>query len=593
MANNEEKKVIAEKELGTNKVEKNATAKKTTKKATAKSADNKATDVKAEKNDLKKTATKTAAAKKTKTTKETATVSEAVKQPTVKKTTAKKTTPSKPVEKVDVKEDIEIKDTAITETSVKNGKKILFVTSEAGPFIRSGGLGDVAAALPQALNNLGTDTRVILPLYYDIPNEYRSTMKYIGSVYVTLAWRYQYCGLFSTINNGVTYYFIDNEYYFKRNGLYGHYDDAERYAFFSKAVLESLRLIDFYPDVIHSNDWHSALVPVFLDAFYRGVPEYKNIKTVFTIHNIEFQGKYGANLIKDILGLPEDRRSIVEYASCVNYMKGAIESANAVTTVSPSYSKEIMDRYYAYGLDIILKERAFKLSGIVNGIDTELFNPATDKALFANYDYSTIENKKLNKIGLLKMLDMNLGEDKPLIGMVTRLTEQKGLDLLVAVMDELLQADVQLVILGKGDWKYENRLQELEYRYPNKLKVIINFSTDLANKIYAGSDMFLMPSKFEPCGLSQMIAMKYGTIPIVRETGGLKDTVMPFNPSELSGNGFTFYSYNAYDMLDAIYRAVGTFHNKREWNALVANAMSTDFSWEASAQKYLDLYNSL
>lgn len=472
-------------------------------------------------------------------------------------------------------------------------KKILFLAGESAPFIRTGGLGDVAGALPATLNALGADARVILPLYMDIPQDFKNAMRYIGSVYVTLAWRYQYCGLFSYNYNGVTYYFVDNEYYFKRNGVYGHYDDAERFAFFSKACLEALRLIDFYPDVIHANDWHTALAPVFLDCFYRGIPEYRNIKSVFTIHNIEFQGKYGEELITDILGLPEDKHSLVKYAKCTNFMKGAIESSNSVTTVSPSYANEIMDRYYFYGLDNILRQRGYKLCGIVNGIDTDLYNPATDKALFKNYDFTTIEDKQINKRELLKMFDMNFNSNTPLIGMVTRLTEQKGLDLLVARIDQLMQSDLQIIILGKGDWKYENKLQELQNRYYGKLKVIINFSTDIANKIYAGSDMFLMPSKFEPCGLSQMIAMRYGTIPIVRRTGGLNDTVIGFNPQELTGNGFTFYSFNADDMCDAIYRAVGTYHNKREWISLIANAMSADFSWKASASKYLELYDRL
>lgn len=472
-------------------------------------------------------------------------------------------------------------------------KKVLFVTSESGPFIRTGGLGDVAASLPQALCEIGTDTRVMLPLYHDIPSDMRSTMKFLGSVYVTLAWRYQYCGVFSCNYKGVIYYFLDNEYYFKRWGLYGHYDDAERFAFFSKACIEALRVAEFYPDIIHCNDWHTALVPVFLDSFYRGYREFKDIKTVFTIHNIEFQGKYGKNLSRDILGLPEGSEKLVEYQECVNFMKGGIECANAVTTVSPSYANEILDRYYAWGLELILKTRSYKLSGIINGIDTDLYNPANDNALFSKFSYDSVELKKQNKKGLCEMLQLEYSDDRPLIGMVTRLTEQKGLDLLMTVIDELLSADVQLVILGKGDWRYENALNEAVKRYPNKLKVIINFSTDIANKIYGGSDMFIMPSKFEPCGLSQMISMRYGTIPIVRATGGLKDTVIPFNPLELSGNGFNFLTYNAYDMLDAIHRAIGTYRNKREWNAIIANAMNTDFSWKQSAVHYNDLYNSL
>lgn len=518
---------------------------------------------------------------------------------------------SKTNKKADVKSvDSEVKtkkttkktvDTAVKEEVVKvtesvgevSGKKILFASSEAAPFIRSGGLGDVAGALPKALNSLGADTRVILPLYYDIPADFRNTMQYIGSVYVTLAWRYQYAGVFMSKHEGVTYYFIDNEYYFKRNGIYGHYDDAERFAFFSKACIEVLPLIGFYPDVIHSNDWHTALVPVFLDTFYRGREGYKFIKTVFTIHNIEFQGKYGRRLIQDILGMPEGSERLVEYGDTVNFMKGAIESASAVTTVSSTYAGEIMDKYYAYGLEDILRKRSFKLSGIVNGIDEKLYDPMTDKALFANYSLNSIDKKKANKEGLCKLLNISYNEDRPLIGMVTRLTEQKGLDLVTAVIDQIIEKGAYLVILGKGDWKYEDVLKKYESKYPNNMRVVINFSQDLASKIYAGSDMFLMPSKFEPCGLSQMIAMRYGSVPIVRETGGLKDTVIPFDPTALSGTGFTFYSYNSYDMLDAVSRAIGTFYNKTEWNALIKNGMTSDFSWTASAKRYLELYNNI
>lgn len=564
---------------------------------------------KASSTDVKKeTVKKETAVKAAKTTPKKAEVKEVVESKTAPKKTVKKEKAPKVVaensEKV-LKEEITVVDTAkeiekaekveeVKDSPKVCEKKVLFVASEAGPFIRSGGLGDVAGALPKALNDLNTDTRVILPLYYDIPDSFRSTMKYLGSVYVALSWRHLYCGLFSYVFDGVTYYFIDNEYYFKRNGIYGHYDDAERFAFFSKAVLECLRLIDFIPDVIHANDWHTALVPVFLDAFYRGIPEYQNIKTVFTIHNIEFQGKYGKEINQDILGLPDSFKSIIEYGSCVNFMKGAIESSNMVTTVSPSYAKEIMDRYYSYGLDSILKKRSFKLKGIINGIDTNLYSPKNDQALFKNYSYETIEDKQENKQGLLKMFNMEYIGETPLIGMVTRLTEQKGLDLLIARLDAILaNNNVQMIVLGKGDWKYENILQEYQYKYPNKLKVIINFSTDIANKIYAGCDMFLMPSKFEPCGLSQLIAMNYGTIPIVRRTGGLNDTVQGFNPTDLTGNGFTFYSYNADDMYDAITRAIGTFYCKREWNALVANAMYGDFSWKTSAKQYLELYKSI
>ena len=469
--------------------------------------------------------------------------------------------------------------------------KILFAASEAVPFIKTGGLGDVAGALPGELNKLEADCRVILPLYGDIAEKYRSTMSYVGNLSVPVSWRQQYCGIFEQTIDGVKYYFIDNEYYFKRSGIYGFYDDAERFAFFSRAILEVLPVIDFYPDVLHANDWHTALVPVFLDAFYIHKEEYKNIKTLFTIHNIEFQGKYGKDIIKDVLGLPEYKESIVEYGNCVNFLKGAIESANAVSTVSKSYASEILDSFYAYGLESILKEREYKISGVVNGIDVNLYNPKKDKALFKNYDKKTVLDKAENKKGLCEMLNITYNENTPIIAMITRLTEQKGVDLVIRVIEDILSRDVQLIVLGTGDWRYETKLRDVESRYASKMRALITFSADLANKLYASSDMFLMPSKFEPCGLSQMIAMRYGTVPIVRETGGLRDTVIPFDGEK--GTGFTFYSYNAYDMLGAIDRAIAVFGDKEQWAKLVANDMKADFSWKKSAKEYMKTYEKL
>lgn len=463
--------------------------------------------------------------------------------------------------------------------------KILYAASEALPFIRSGGLGDVAGSLPGALNGLKNDCRVILPLYEGISAEYRQTMKFLGVTYVDLAWRRQYCGVYESQANGVTYYFIDNEYYFKRKGLYGHFDDGERFAFFAKAVLESMTITGFYPDIINANDWHTALVPVFLDVFYRGADKYKNIRTVFTIHNIEFQGKYDMSIARDILGLSPDATKLVESSGCVNYMKGGIESASMVTTVSETYANEILDPFYSYGLEGILSARRNKIHGVVNGVDVDLFNPATDKALFENYSLQTVANKKENKKGLCEMLGISYSADRPLYGMVTRLTEQKGLDLVARVIEEILSADLQLVILGTGDWKYEAMLKSIEEKYSSKFKVIINFSPDIASKIYAASDLFLMPSKFEPCGLSQMIAMRYGSVPIVRETGGLKDTVIPFNPAASTGLGFTFASYNAHDMLNTIWNSFATYHDKAAWKKVQSNAMKADFSWKVSAKK--------
>ncbi|HOO22118.1 MAG TPA: glycogen synthase GlgA [Clostridia bacterium] len=471
--------------------------------------------------------------------------------------------------------------------------KILFATSEAGPFLRTGGLGDVSAALPLALNKQKQDVRIIMPLYDAIKDTYRQTMRFLGSTTVTLGWRQQYAGVFSCEYNDVTYYFIDNEYYFKRFGVYGHYDDGERFSFFSRAVLEILPIIDFYPDVIHCNDWQTGLIPVMLDCFYRETDGYRTIKTVMTIHNIEFQGSMDKVCISDVFGIPESHRSIVEYGNSANMLKAGIEAANVVTTVSKTYAHEILNPFYAYGLEGILTKRSYKISGIVNGIDTNLYNPLKDPALFCNFSAKTVfEKKPPNKHGLQEMVNLPVA-DKPLIGMVTRLTNQKGLDLIMEVLEEILNMDLQMVVLGTGDWKYEVALQEMSKRYSNKLAVIINFSKDIASKIYGGSDMFLMPSKFEPCGLSQIIAMRYGSVPIVRETGGLKDTVPAFNPVEGTGTGFTFKTYNAYDMLDAIRRAVGTYHNKEEWNKLVTNAMGGDYSWKVSAKEYIDLYKSI
>lgn len=473
--------------------------------------------------------------------------------------------------------------------------KILFTASEAAPFIKSGGLGDVAGALPKTLVAQGHDVRVVIPYYFDIPEAYRQTMSYVGNFFVTLAWRSLYAGVFCQTIDGVKYYFIDNEYYFKRKGIYGHYDDAERFAFFSRAVLDMLPVIDFFPDVIHCNDWHTALTPVYLDTIYREKHGYAEIKTVFTIHNIQFQGKYGKELAGDVIGLPEGKDELITYGDCLNFMKGAIECANVVTTVSESYAKEILDPYYSYGLEGILRERAFKLCGVVNGIDVGAFNPATDSALFKNYNtVSSKSGKSANKEGLCSLVGLPYSEDKPLVAMITRLTSQKGIDILMNVIDEVLERDLQLVVLGTGDWQFETALVEAEKRHPANFRALITFSGDLANKLYAGSDLFLMPSRFEPCGLSQLIAMRYGSVPIVRETGGLKDTVVPFNSATGEGTGYTFYSYNAHDMLGAIDRAVGEYHgNKAGFRKLVRNAMKEDFSWNKSAKRYAEIYKSL
>ena len=521
----------------------------------------------------------------------TAAKSAAVKEAVVKEAAA---VVAKPEEKKTSQVDSAVNAPVAEQAAAPAKKKILFVASEAYPYVKTGGLGDVAAALPKALVRKGYDVRVVLPLYFNIPNELRRTMQYLGCCYVSLAWRYQYCGVFTHKYDGVRYYFLDNEYYFKRNGLYGHYDDAERFAFFSKAVLEALPIMDFKPDIIHCNDWQSGLTPVYLDTYYRGSDHCRTSRTVFTIHNIEFQGKYGEDLIGDVLGLPADKRSLVTYQNCANFMKGGIECSNRVTTVSPTYAREILDPYYSFGLQDILNARRYKLSGIINGIDTDHNDPATDKALFKNYDKNSVGEKYQNKLGLQQLLGLPVKPNVAMIGMVTRLTEQKGMELVKSVFDDILSKGIQMVVLGTGDWKYESMLKDMQRKYPEKLRAIINFSGDMASKIYAAADIFLMPSKFEPCGLSQMISMRYGTAPIVRETGGLKDTVVPYNGVTKEGNGFTFYSYNAHDMLYAIERAVGLYYDyKEDWAKLIRNAMDTDFSWDKISDSYAQLYDNL
>jgi starch synthase len=469
--------------------------------------------------------------------------------------------------------------------------KVLFAAGEALPFAATGGLADVAGSLPSAENANGCDTRVVIPLYSDIPEHFRQSFKFITSFYVPVAWRSQYCGLFEAEVDGLKYYLLDNEYYFKRQGIYGHYDDAERFAFFSRAVLELLKHIDFKPDIIHSNDWHTALIPVFHRAFYSSIPEYAGIKTVFTIHNILYQGKYGAELFTDILGLPEWTFPLLEYDGCLNFMKGAIVSSGAVTTVSPTYAQELRYPYFSYGLDRILLDCSYKFSGILNGIDTVGYDPETDSCIFKNYKADDTSGKAENKIGLQHMLGLPHDESAMLIGMVTRLVEPKGIELVKFVLEEMLTDHVQLVILGKGDWHYEKFFCEMQKRYPGKLAVRIGFFQDMARKVYAGSDVLLMPSKTEPCGLSQMVAMRYGTVPIVRETGGLKDSVIDCGSEE--GYGYTFQSFNAHDMLGAIRRAEGAFANKPYWKEITTRAMNSDVSWGKSACEYTSLYKRL
>ncbi|HBA93708.1 MAG TPA: starch synthase, partial [Ruminococcaceae bacterium] len=402
--------------------------------------------------------------------------------------------------------------------------KVLYVASEALPFMASGGLGDVAGSLPVALRKRLIGCRVVMPLYDSIKQEYKDKMKFITSISVPVSWRRQYCGIFEAKYNGVIYYFLDNQYYFKRDGIYGHYDDAERFAFFSRAVLEIIPHIDWKPDIIHCNDWQTALTPMYYSCYYANQIGYENIKTVFTIHNIQYQGKYGVELLNDVLGIAPEYNNLILYDGLVNFMKAGIECANKVTTVSSTYAKEILDPWYSHGLDPILNQRSWKLCGILNGIDTENYNPETDPAIEENYnDTNYVQGKSFCKKALQQQMGLAVRNDVPVIGIVSRLVGHKGLDLVKAVMEKSLwERDVQYVVLGSGEWQYESFFRELHDKYPDKVGVTIGFIPDLARKIYAGADLFLMPSKSEPCGLSQMVALRYGTLPIVRETGGLK-----------------------------------------------------------------------
>lgn len=469
--------------------------------------------------------------------------------------------------------------------------KVLFAASEAYPFAMSGGLADVAGALPKALRKRFIGCRVIMPLYACITQEMRDKMTFICNITVPVAWRRQYCGVFEAHVDGVIYYLIDNQYYFNRDGLYGHYDDAERYAFFSRAVLEVIPHINFIPDVIHCNDWQTALIPVYLDSFYKYGDPYRNIKTVFTIHNIQYQGKYGYELTGDVLGLPPEKESLIDYDNCINFMKGAIQCSDKVTTVSPTYAKEILDPYYSYGLDSILKQFTYKLTGIVNGIDCDVYNPETDSLIYRNYSVSDISGKDYNKQKLQEELSLPQRSDVPVIGIVTRLVKHKGIDLVKCVFEELLKADLQFTILGSGEWEFETFFHDMASKYPDKVGLKLGFNPQLAHRIYAGADIFLMPSQSEPCGLAQMVALRYGTIPIVRETGGLNDTIS--DSGDGVGNGFTFKSYNAHDMQNTVWRALAGYSDRQGWKKLKERAMRCDNSWSKSANAYIKLYKEI
>lgn len=470
--------------------------------------------------------------------------------------------------------------------------KILFAAAEAAPFIKTGGLADVIGALPKALRCAGHDVRVILPKYREIPAQYRDTLQHLGEVVVPVGWRRQYCGIQYLVWEDIPVYFIDNEYYFGRDGVYGHWDDGERFAFLDRAVLEVLPLIDFAPDVLHCHDWHTAMIPLLLREHYQDNEFYQNIRTVFTIHNLLYQGIFPYSVLGDLLSLPHHYFTVdgVEYNGNVSFMKAGLVFADHVTTVSPTYAEEIKTTHYGYGLDGLLRSLGDRFSGIVNGIDTKLYNPINDQQLAVRYR-SSLAKKRENKIHLQQELGLKQSADIPLIAMVTRMVEPKGLDLVTRVIDEWLHFDdVQFVILGTGDRAYEDWFREAVYRHPEKLSAQIKFNDGLSRRIYAGSDLFLMPSQFEPCGISQLLALQYGSIPVVRETGGLNDTVHSYNEFTGEGNGFTFHSFNAHDMLHTLRRGVSFYRDEDHWKKIVSNALAGDYSWDVSADKYVDIY---
>ena len=468
--------------------------------------------------------------------------------------------------------------------------KVLIVASEGAPFAKTGGLADVVGALPKALKKEGVDVRVIMPYYKKIKE--KNLAYYQGYSYVKMGNSMEYLGVFHAIAEGIDYYFIDSERYFNRDGFYGYGDDGERFGFFDFAVLEALRVVNFYPDVLHCNDWQAGLIPYILKANYYGHEEYRHIRTVYSIHNIQYQGNFPMDMM-NILFMPYS--SSIEFGGCINFMKAAIMESNLITTVSPSYKDEVLTDQYGYSLNNVLGLRYFDFEGILNGIDNDKFDPQTDKNIFKNYTLKTVAaGKKANKEGLLKQFGLAT-DDVPLFGLVSRLVDQKGIDLLMPIMDEVINySNAKFILMGSGDQRYEDYFRSLEARYPDRFKCFIGYSDEVAQKIYAGCDLFLMPSKFEPCGLGQLIAMRYGTLPLVRETGGLKDTVEPYNQYNGRGTGFTFTNFNAYDLKEVMFYAINTYNNdKAAWKKLVKQAMEQDYSWKQSALAYINLYKRL
>ena len=471
---------------------------------------------------------------------------------------------------------------------------ILFAASECMPFIKSGGLADVIAALPKSLKKLNLKTRVILPLYGQIPDEFKSKMKFKKAITTRLGWREMYCGLFELDHDGVKYYFIDNEYYFKRDSLYGHYDDGERFSFFCRAVLDVIPYLNFVPDVIHSHDWHTGMIGFLLKEQYRHSPLYQRVKSVFTIHNLKFQGIFPRSVMHDLLMFDDHYFHVdrLEFNGNISFMKAALLAADKITTVSQTYKKEIQDPFFGHQLDGLLRALNYKLVGILNGIDEERYDPETDENLAANYNVKTLSKKKINKRALQAEFGLEVREDVPIVAMITRLSEQKGLDLVKHVFHEMMNCDVQFILIGSGEEEYESFFLHMENVYEDKVRTYIGFNEPLACRVYAGADLFLMPSLFEPCGLSQLIAMKYGTIPLVRQTGGLNDTVFAYNAQANTGNGFSFANYNAHDLLNTYEHALNCYHLD-EWTDLVKRAMASNYSWEQSAVKYRSIYQSI
>ncbi|WP_371372311.1 glycogen synthase GlgA [Sporomusa aerivorans] len=473
--------------------------------------------------------------------------------------------------------------------------KVLFAASEAAPFVKTGGLGDVIASLPKELRRQGVDARVIIPKYGLIADKFTNQFWAKAVFRVPVSWRLQYAGIEQFDHDGVPFYFVDNEYYFKRFGLYGHYDDAERYTFFCRAVLEALPHLGFQPQILHCHDWHTALISVLLNAHYRQNPFYEKIRTLFTIHNLKYQGIFPKDIMINLLDLDWEYFTVhgLEFYDSVNFMKGGLIFSDLISTVSPAYAREIQHAYFGEKLEGVIASRQSDLTGIVNGIDYTTHNPSTDNKLFSNYNWQTKERKAKNKLELQKMLGMTPSADTPLVAMNTRLVEAKGLDLVVRVLDEILESNMQLVILGQGDEHYHHILWHAAWLHPEQMAVIIPYNEDIARKLFAASDLFLMPSRYEPCGIGQLIAMRYGSLPVVRETGGLKDTVRSYNEYTGEGNGFSFTNYNAHDMLYTLRRAANFFQDKTVWNKLVVRAMRADNSWRTPAQKYHELYNRL